>query len=461
MPAKTIRSPSAEVEAMSGAWGLVDALMGGTVAMRAAGKKYLPQWPAEEYGVYEDRLATATLFPAYSRTVSVLVGKPFSKPVTFDDDMPPRIMEWTEDIDLQGRNMHVFAAEVCHSVLAYGLSGILVDAPRGNGARSVADERAAGIRPYMLHIKPHCILGWRAEKGVLTQLRLLEHVEIEDGLYHTKCIEQVRLLEIGTWSTWRQADGAKGQEDRWELFEAGTRSLQPIPFVPVYGFRTGFMTASPPMIELGHANVHHWQSASDQQTILHVARVPMIFCKGLGDMEFNIGAGSLIKSQSPDADVKFVEHSGKAIEAGRISLLDLEDRMRQIGAELLVIKPGNITEVATVNDNEMGMCDLQRIMQSAEDSLDKALDFMAQWVGEADGGHVSIYRDFGAATLAEASANLLFSMNSVGKLSNVTMLEELKRRGILSPDVEVEEEIVAAKADAPPVEVAETVSART
>lgn len=457
----SIRTPSDAVASMSHAWELIDALMGGSIAMRHAGRRYLPQWPAEQIDDYNARLATAVLFPAYARTVSVLTGKPFSKPVTIGEDVPPRIAEWMEDIDLQGRNMHVFAAEVCHEVLAYGLSGILVDCPPGNGARSVADEKAAGIRPYMLHVKPGAILGWRAEVGVLTQLRLLEHVEIDDGPYQTKTIEQVRLLEIGTWSTWRKAAGADGLDDRWELFEQGTRSLRAIPFVPVYGFRKGFMTASPPMIELGYANVHHWQSASDQQNILHYARVPVMFAKGLGDMPVTIGYGHLIQSQSEDADVHYVEHSGRAIEAGRLSLLDLEDRMRQIGAELLVIKPGNITEVATVSDDEMGVSDLLRIVQSCEDSLDKALDFMAQWIGEADGGHISIYRDFGAATLAEASMQLLFAMNVAGKLSNETTLQEAKRRGILSPDVSVEDEIIAAKADAPPAAtVAENVLAK-
>jgi len=100
--------------------------------------------------------------------------------------------------------------------------------------------------------------------------------------------------------------------------------------------------------------------------------------------------------------------------------------MRQIGAELLVIKPGNTTEVQTIADNEQGMCDLQRIMQTVEDAIDQALDLMAKWVGELAGGHVSIYRDFGAATLAEASADLLYKMRSSGSLSFETLLVDFR-----------------------------------
>jgi hypothetical protein len=74
---------------------------------------------------------------------------------------------------------------------------------------------------------------------------------------------------------------------------------------------------------------------------------------------------------------------------------------------------------------------------------------MAQWVGEQTGGHVSIYRDFGAATLAEASADLLYKMRSSGSLSLETLINECKRRGILSPDIDTAQEITRAKADAP------------
>lgn len=459
----TVRTPSPQVKAMAEDWELITALLGGTKTMRGAGKRYLPQWPAEDTASYNLRLGTATLFPAYARTVSVLTGKPFSKALTIGEDVPPRIVEWTDNIDLENRNLHTFAAEVCQTALAYGLTGILVDCPPNNGARSVADERQAGIRPYLLHIHPCNIIGWRvsAQGGVksLTQLRLLETVEIDDGEFDTKQVEQVRVLEPGRWSTYRKRTDIAYSDD-WFLYEDGTTSLPLVPFVPVYGLRKNFMIGTPPMLELGHANVEHWQSKSDQQTILHVARVPLLFAKCFGSSVIEAGAGSFLRSDDERAEVKYVEHSGAAIEAGRMSILDLEDRMRQAGAELLVIKPGNITEVATIADNEQGMCDLQRIVQSVEDSLDQALDIMAQWVGEKDGGHVSIYRDFGAATLAEASAQLLFEMRSVGALSFETFLNELKRRGILGPDVDIKKEMLQAVLDAPPaVTVAENVRA--
>jgi hypothetical protein len=446
MPAN-VRSQSAAVEKMAQNWNLLDALMAGTHAMRAAGKTYLPQWPMEENASYAARLGTATLFPAYERTVSVMTGKPFSKPLTYGNDIPSRIKPWLENIDLQNRNLHAFAADLAQEALASGLCGILVDVPQAEGARTAADEQKLGIRPYFVHVHHDAILGWKTARvngsQVLTQLRLLENIEVEDGEFATKTIEQVRVLEPGKWSTYR-----KNAKDEWVIDKEGSVTLPVIPFIPVYGLRKDFMIGTPPMMELAHANVEHWQSKSDQQTILHVARVPILFGKELGnDTPISVGSGALISASSEKADLKYVEHTGAAIEAGRTSLLDLEDRMRQTGAELLVIKPGKISQVQVMAENEQQMCDLQRIVQGMEDSLDQALDLMAQWIGEKDGGHVQIYSDFGAATLAEASAQLLLEAKGDGTISHKTLLNEFVRRGIMSPDLDIDAEIIAATAE--------------
>ena len=102
--------------------------------------------------------------------------------------------------------------------------------------------------------------------------------------------------------------------------------------------------------------------------------------------------------------------------------------MRQTGAELLVLKPGDVTATQVQSENEANRCALQRIVEDFEDSLDQCLQFMAMWVNEPEGGHVTLFKDFGAANLAEASAELLLKSNQAGKLSDETYFGELKRR---------------------------------
>jgi hypothetical protein len=416
-------------------WPMIRALNSGTSAMREGGRKYLPQWPNEADDSYKNRLATATLYPAFSRTVDVMASKPFSRPLAYGEDVPPKIVEWCNDVDQQGRNLHAFAADTMRECMAYGLSGVLVDYPQANEIRTVADATIAGVRPYFARYAPGTIIGWKVEKrngaDRLIQIRLLESVTIDDGEFATKQIEQVRVLTPGMWQLWRKVEG----KDDWIVFEEGTTSLSEIPFVFFYGIRKGFGVGLPPLLELAYQNVEHWQSSSDQQTILHVARVPILTIIGADEAQITVGAASAIKLPL-GGSMEFVEHSGAAIEAGRVSIQDQEERMRQTGAELIVLKPGEVTATQVQSENEANKCTLQRICEIFEDGLDQCLQYMADWVSLPDGGSVSLFTDFGAASLGEASAELLLKANQSGNISNETMFDEWKRRAILSPELE-------------------------
>ena len=448
-----VNQKSAEVDSLAKQWPLLEALMEGTPAMREGTTQYLPRWPNEEADSYRARVATATLFPAYRRTVRVMAGKPFSKDVTLSEDTPESIKNWSEDIDLQGVSLHSFAAEMFEESF-YGLAGILVDYPRvgpaPNGVRTVAQVEATGARPYWVRVKHEQLLGWKAKniagRMKLTQLRLMESVEEDDGEFGTKTIAQVRVLEPGKWRTFRAGTNT---DKAWVLFESGTTTLADIPFVPLYGSRMAFMMGAAPLLDLAYLNVKHWQSQSDQDTILHVARVPILARIGVDNsVPMTVGASTAMDLPM-GADMKFVEHSGAAIEAGRKSLEDLEAQMLQTGAELLVKKPGDRSATEAAGDQEGNKSDLQRMTEAAEDSLDQALQFMAAYARLPSGGNVSLFKDFGAATLSDASATLIKDLQAAGLISKETAIIELQRRGVLSAEIDPEDELAKAEADGP------------
>jgi hypothetical protein len=131
---RDVSTPLSAYNAMTDDWDLVDALLGGTVAMREAGATYMPRFPLECDASYKERLATATLFPAFSETVSNLSGHVFARPVVVGEDVPAAIQAQAQNIDLQGSNLTVFAATWFHRALAYGMAHVLVDFPRRQSA---------------------------------------------------------------------------------------------------------------------------------------------------------------------------------------------------------------------------------------------------------------------------------------------------------------------------------------
>ncbi|MBT2333612.1 DUF4055 domain-containing protein [Variovorax paradoxus] len=437
---------------MAANWPVAEALLGGTAAMRAAGKAYLPQWPNEEPESYKTRLGVATLFPAFGRTIGVMSGKPFSKQLTLADDVPAKIKTWCDDADQQGNNLHTFSAGVMAEALGFGLCGVLVDYPQvGEDVKTQADEKKAGVRPYLVFVRHAQILGWKSQRAAgatrLTQLRIAETKEVPDGEFGVKEEPRVRVLEPGKWAVYMP--GAK-KEDEWVLETAGTTTLDVIPFVPLYGKKLGFMCGVSPLLDLAHLNVKHWQSQSDQDTILHVARVPILAMIGADDSSnLTVGASTAVRLPL-NADMKFVEHTGAAISAGETSLEKLEAQMVQTGAELLVIKPGEQKSATqSNNDAEANKSDLQRITENVEDGLDQVLQLMAMWAKEPQGGSANLFKDFGAGSLSDASAQLILGLQQGGLITKETALREYQRRGTLAADIDPETELEAVAEEGP------------
>ena len=446
-----VHEQSDAVKSLAANWPIATALLGGTKAMRAAGQKFLPKWPNEDDESYQARLNTATLFPAFSRTLGVMAGKPFSKALTYSDDVPAQIKQWCDDADLEGRNLHTFASEMLAEVLGFGIAGVLVDYPRVGPVRTLAEERQIGARPYLVKITHDQILGWKTQKvaGVtkLSQLRLAETAELNDGRYGVTTVNRVRVLTPGAWELWEQT---KDSQD-YVLIDEGTTSLSEIPFVPFYGRRTGFLTGVSPLMDLAYLNVKHWQKQSDVDTIGHVVCVPVLVCEGVDDtFELTIGASTAMKTPQ-GSKVYYVEHQGQATDFAMALLEKLLDHMIQTGAELLIPQPGQRSATEANNDAEANKSELQRIVEAFEDSLDQCLQFMAEWSGQGNGGHVNVFKDFAAGSLSDAAGQLILSFQQGGLITKRTAIIQAQRIGLLSPDISADEELSAVADEGPPL----------
>ncbi len=440
---KAVRDLGIEMEGLQNELQMISCLMKGTGAMRDAGKTYLPQWPNEDNDSYAARLQTATLYPIFRRTVIVNAARPFSRPVTMEK-IPEAMKEWLDNIDLQGSSLPAFGVALMEKCLSDGLVGVLTDYPQAENIKTVEDEKKAGVRPYLTIYPAASILGWRAtvENGntVLKQVRLLEVVTVDDGDFGSKEVEQVRVLQPGEWATYQKDEkpNEKGEET-WKQVGAGTTTIKVIPFEFYYGVREKFGVGRSPLLDLGYMNVKHWQSESDQQTILHVARVPVLFAKCFGDQKITIGASTAASSDDENSTLEYVEHSGMAVGAGRQAIQDLEEQMRAIGAELIAQKPSHVTATQVTGESEATKSLLQQITEIFEESLEGSLNFMLQWVQESEQVDLDLYKDFDQDTGLDPQ-NLQKAVESK-VLSRETYFNEMKRRDLVSPDLNWTDEL--------------------
>jgi hypothetical protein len=434
---------------MKPAMELVGTLLGGTEAIRSAGKAYLPQYDAELSENYAKRLAKSTLLPAFSDTLDYLVGKVFQRPITLDrDDTPESIRLVADNVDRAKNSLNVFANWVFRDMIANGLTHILVDMapiPRNeDGTPAVynkAEAEAKGRLPYWVHVKADQVRAWQSDvvdgEQVLTQARIWEQVEVPVGEFGVDIVEQIRVLEIGRYRIFRLEGGAWVEHPELGGSMDGPDG-QPFPYIPlitIYAMEPkGVLCAEPPLVDLGYKNVEHYQVHSDYLNCLTMACFPILAVSGYKaeeDGKITVGPTTLMQFSSADARAYYVEHSGKALGSARQHLEDLKQEMATSGLQLLMPKTGATpTATGEAIDAAKSTSELQSMAERLKDGLERALDCMADWMGEPHGSQVLVNTDL-TLTLGKMDIDQLIKAMVAKLIPMEVGWKEMIRRGFL------------------------------
>ena len=450
-----VNTPSNNYYIMEDDWLLPDALMGGEKSMKLSQRLYLPQEPMEDEDQYINRLNRSTLKNFFAWAIHNHVGRVFGKPIVLSEDTPDIIKEYNKDLDLLGNNTDSFYREVFKDMLIHGISYVYVEFPNvpnneaiidenssdtintdGNneaGILTLADELNSNNRPYLIHIHAKNVIKAVSSlingRVVLSRLHILETNEVPDGLWNTKTIQNVRVIYPDRWELWSKSSGKS-----FEIIDQGSNSLGYIPIVPLYGIKKGFFYGQSPLQNLAYLNRAHWQSMSDQMNITHVARVPILFGTGFDTEEDKLVVGSKVSILGPDgSDLKYVEHSGKAIEAGMKELDSLEERIYLESLELINNSDSNTATSKSLDVSDAN-CSLQDLSLRLQDVITKVNNILCDWEDIEPKGSAIVSTDFGLHLRDGSESNILLKMRQNKSISIETFHREMKRRGLLSAD---------------------------
>jgi hypothetical protein len=459
-------------ESFSRAAALPRTLLSGTTGMRAAAGRYLPRNPAEHPEQYERRLKSTFLFNAFERSLQMLSGKVFSEPVKLDENVPDEIVEWSSDIDLEGRDLSTFAEDWLYDSVAVGMCHVLVDMQRADLPDGVVptleEERRMGMRPYLSIIPADTVLGWRTERspnGIrLSQIRIAEEAEVADGKWGSKYVDRVRVITAGDLQFEGERDeprrytsfelyekretGKLGEQ--WELVDRGLmKPFVEIPLVTHYTGRTGFMTAKPPLQDLAWKNVEHWQSGSEQRNTLHTGRIPILFGSGFKNEERRSKKiiGTLVGwfSGGDSARLSYVETSGRASDAGFKDLEMLREEMSIMSMQpLLQRASGNETATSKAIDTAAADNRVQAWAITLGMCLAKCFDYMSVWAALEgdDAGGVQVNTEFGIAELDRSNLESAIKARAMGDISRETLWDIFDMHGVFfdswTPETEAE-----------------------
>lgn len=450
--------PSIGYEVMEALWPLIHDLLGGTQAMREASQTWLPMETRESSPSYNARLGRSILYNGYRDTLNKLSTKPFTHPITITD-LPAEIAYLEKDVDGNNKPLEIFIREVLVNLIKYGIAHIFVaysvieEVVEGKEITK-AEEKRLGARVYLLCFSPTDLVGWQTEKNAnktsLVQIRVKETVIEADGDYGDKEVNYINVFSNDTWEIHQQD---VENTDKYVKIKDGVSTFGRIPLVTIYANKTGFMTAEPPLIDLAWMNLAHWQSYSDQKNILRFSRFGLIFGKGLPEKmvkagTLDIGPSTAFLVESESADMKYVEHTGKSMEAGQKDIEDIEYKMRVLGSQPLM-KASQNTATAERIDESRTVSQLQSWIGALERGIKQALEFACEWHKTAvpETMSVAIYNDFEAMILGSGDKDHILKARQAGEITRVRYLKEAQRRGVFSIDMDVEEEAKAADAE--------------
>lgn len=452
----TVATPSTAYMQMqaAGSWTLLSALRGGTRAMRAMGKEFLPQEPRESETAYKCRLERSILYGVYDDTIKKLTSKPFSRPVTITGLADDRLGMIEVNVDRRTRcDITQFARQLLDTGVDRGLCHILVEYPNTTeGVETLKDERDKDIRPYFIEIHPDDLIAWEEDEqtGHITSIRYRKSTIEKDGEFKDQVVERVVHYTsefIATYKfnptdkTW-QRDG-----------EERLNTLGRVPLVTAYFEKEDAMTAEPPLLNLAWLNLAHWQSYSDHRNILRFSRFGLLFGSGLDEEDsknLEIGPNRLITAKNPEAKLQYVEHTGAAIKVGENDLERLVNQMEVLGLQPLISRPGQKTATEKSIDEAKGQSTLQSWVRALEALLEQAYETAGNWIGikMPDGFSVDIFNEFGLSAVAHDDVKTLLELRKGREITQATLLSEIQRRGTLRDELDIEAEIALTQQEA-------------
>lgn len=452
-------SESAEYQWMRQFWKLPDDLLGGKDCMRARGEQWLPKEPNESKGKYDNRIQRSFLNNGYKKALKNIAAKPFSQPVKIEGELSEQLSLIEGNADQKNTSITSFAQTFFQDGTHRGVCHIFVDYPNVEEGQNLKDQREQEIRPYFILIKAEDLIGWKIEKtksgsSRLTQIRFRESVTTNTGKYNSVSQERVRVFnapvgnEKGTFEVYVKPKNHK-EGDEWVLDNdaSGTHTYPGIPLATCYiSEEEEIFVTRPTLEELADTNLAHWQSNSDQRNILRFARTGVVTATGVTDEEVKAivwGPDQVIASTSVNAKIGVLEYEGKSIEHGRADLKDLEQQMEILGMSPFIDK-ARATATEVVSENSQSETVLQSWVRLLENTITWAYQIAAKWVGEElpEDFKVNIFSEFGITTNTESGVTSLIAMREKKLITEPTFLKEVKRRGVLSEDVDVEKETV-------------------
>lgn len=458
MTKKNLLKRSPDIETMVPYWEKVSDILDGEDAIKARGKKYLPKFPDEEENDFDFRLTVAKFTNIYRDVVEGLATKPFQDEIGLlgGEKRPQQLKDFAEDVDGFGSNLTTFAALTFFNAINYGIDWIFIDYPTVQNPKNVtiAEAKKKNLKPFWVHILGKNVLEvqtrMEGSKQIITYFRCQEPGFGNEPMHVREFVETEEGI---VWTLYVKVKNDDG-EDEFVVVDEGKLSINFIPIVPfITGRRDGkSFKVYPPMRDAADLQITLYQNESALEYIKVLACYPMLATDGTKapvdaegkPIKLRVGPNRVIygvqKGNGDGGTWQYVEPQANSLEFLQKNIDKTKNDLRELGRQPLTALSTQLTTVTTSIAAGKAKSAVTAWAYALKDALENALAITMKWMGIDYQPEINVYTGFDNVLDDGSDIEELGKARERGDISVETYWDELKRRKILSPEFDVEEE---------------------
>ena len=409
----------------------------GSDAVKERGVSYLPaltEQTAAEYDAYKTR---AVFYSITSKTLESLVGIALQKePVLV---FPDRLQPYFKDNG--GVEFFELLSKSFSEVMLMGRFGVLIDRAEGEGGLAVPV-------PYVCE----SILNWEIDSTgrftfVVLHESILETTATDRFVKTYK--NQYRVLEL--------VDGFYQQtvyDDKLAITKTfnPTNSGVKMGFIPFYictpaGINSAM--AKPPLLDIADINLSHYRSSADLEHGRHFTGLPTPVAIGV-DASSTLKVGSMTAWIIPNAsgDAKYLEFTGEGLKSLEKALSEKQSQLASLSARLIDSSTRGSESPDTIKmryaSENANLVAISRAVEAFLNTVYNTIVFMESITGKVE---IVLNKDFLDKTLTSKEVKEFIESYFEGGISKETLIFNLRKGGVLSPNRSDEDEMASIKSN--------------
>ena len=370
----------------------------GLPAVKPKGTTYLPADFAKSdearYAVYQER---AYFIGATKQAKKSYMGMVFRKaPETGSDGLPNLIDDIQYNIDGCGQSIEQIAKLAIGELMETPRFGLLADYPNAQSGLTAEQESKLGLRPFLSAYPFESVINWKTSNvngcEQLTLVVLREKIDNSESEFDHNFEYQYRVLRLvgGEYTQQLYNNGGSPIGEEFAPLMACGQSFDHIPFHFAGTDDNTPAIGQPLLLDLALMNISHYQSTANVEEAAYLLGCPTLHID-IGDMSaddftsvngagIRVGARKGIQTQRGKIEMVQANESGLGADQMEKKI----ERMKELGAKLVTSSGQNETaETARINASGQSSA-LDLVVNNVSDCMEKALEDLQLFMGEAE-----------------------------------------------------------------------------